>query len=344
MKSPASDPVMKALLHPLQRGVVDVDVGAPVLLYNAVPAPGLSEWAAPGIAQVVQWWKGDADAMTAQGYRCVDDIDGNFPLALVRVPKQREEALFALSRAWSALTVGGVLIAAAGNDGGGRRLYDDLSPYLPGLQSDSKHKCRIVWAKKTDAALPSDWLSAGDWQQKDFASVTFWTRPGLFSWNRVDTASALLMQHIPSNLAGRVADLGCGIGVLAHDVLTRSPDVSLMTCIDADARAVDATRRNLAGAHAGRNIDVRWMDLSKPAGLKDFDYCVMNPPFHTLRDLNIALGLEFIGNAAALLKPGGSLFMVANTHLPYEEILARYFKTVTTLKTENGFKIIQAKK
>ena len=55
--------------------------------------------------------------------------------------------------------------------------------------------------------------------------IGFWSQPGVFSWDRIDPGSALLLVHLPA-LSGRGADLGCGIGVLARSVLA-SPKVSL---------------------------------------------------------------------------------------------------------------------
>ncbi|MGS8570825.1 methyltransferase, partial [Salmonella enterica subsp. enterica serovar Braenderup] len=52
------------------------------------------------------------------------------------------------------------------------------------------------------------------------------SRPGLFAWDRVDTASALLAEHLPADLAGRVADLGAGYGYLSAQLIARCPAVS----------------------------------------------------------------------------------------------------------------------
>ena len=44
----------------------------------------------------------------------------------------------------------------------------------------------------------------------------------------------------------------------------------------------------------------------------------MNPPFHTRPRADPALGQAMIRKAAAALRRGGRLFMVANRQLPYE--------------------------
>jgi 16S rRNA (guanine1207-N2)-methyltransferase len=117
-----------------------------------------------------------------------------------------------------------------------------------------------------------------------------------------------------------------------------------MICMDADARAVAACKANLEERHAGRGIDCQWIDLSVPQKFSNVDTVIMNPPFHDEKKQAIALGQSFIANAAAMLKPGGRLLMVANAHLPYEDILAKHFKAVEKLHEGRGFKIFHAKR
>ena len=52
----------------------------------------------------------------------------------------------------------------------------------------------------------------------------------------------------------------------------------------------------------------------------------------------------FIRQAAAMLKRGGTLWMVANRHLPYEAELKAAFKRVTPLEEGGGFKLFEAVK
>lgn len=346
MKRESNDPVMQALLHPIDRGLVP-RVDGPILLVNAMLAPGLDHIAVPDRAAVWQWWRGAADSLIAAGYDVSFEppVQNDAALALLRVPQQREDALFLLAFVWSRLRPGGLLIAAAGNDAGGRRLMDDLSPHLPGVQSASKHKSRIVWAKRDTAtahALPADWLAGGVLRKHPVTGL--WTRPGLFSWDRIDVGTATLLPLLPTGLTGIVADLGCGLGVIADHVLTTSPAVEKIICIDADARAIDAARKNLSTRHPSRVAEYHWADLSQQFTHGPVDHIVMNPPFHAEKATAIDLGRAFIGNAAGLLRSGGTLTMVANAHLPYEDILAEKFVSISRPHQGGGFKIIRAQR
>ena len=74
----------------------------------------------------------------------------------------------------------------------------------------------------------------------------FISRPGLFAWDRIDPASALLAEQLPPDLAGVAADLGAGTGYLAPEVLRAAPAVAALDLYEAEARALELARTNLA--------------------------------------------------------------------------------------------------
>jgi 16S rRNA (guanine1207-N2)-methyltransferase len=73
------------------------------------------------------------------------------------------------------------------------------------------------------------------------------------------------------------------------------------------------------------------------------DTVVTNPPFHAGRAADPDLGRAFIAAAAAMLKPGGQLWLVANRHLPYETAMAAQFRSVEEVAGDARFKILQGK-
>jgi 16S rRNA (guanine1207-N2)-methyltransferase len=89
-------------------------------------------------------------------------------------------------------------------------------------------------------------------------------------------------------------------------------------------------------------LNYRWHDVS--SGLPDeYDVIVTNPPFHAQRAIDRPdIGKRFIAVAADSLRPGGSLWLVANRHLPYEAVLSHSFDSVRTVVQRHGYKIISA--
>ena len=168
---------------------------------------------------------------------------------------------------------------------------------------------------------------------------SFLSRPGVFAWDRVDAASAMLAQALPNDLGGRVADLGAGWGYLSMQVLARCPTIVSLDLYEADARALALAEANLADAPVP--VTCHWHDVA--AGVAErFDAIVCNPPFHAGRAAEPALGQGFIAVAARALKPGGRFYMVANRGLPYEPLLKANFASFETLADNNKFRVSRA--
>ena len=74
----------------------------------------------------------------------------------------------------------------------------------------------------------------------------------------------------------------------------------------------------------------------------DLDFIVTNPPFHDGGAEDKRLGQNFIRQAAAMLKKGGVLWLVANRHLPYEADINEAFKRVRMAADAGGYKVFEA--
>jgi 16S rRNA (guanine1207-N2)-methyltransferase len=166
-----------------------------------------------------------------------------------------------------------------------------------------------------------------------------WSQPGVFSWDRVDPGSALLLDHLPV-LSGRGADFGCGVGILSRAVLA-SAKAEQIILIDIDRRAVECARRNISDARA----TFHWADVRDGAPkLIELDFVVMNAPFHDAGTEDRALPISFVKRASAALRSGGICWLTANRHLPYEEVMRAAFRRVELKIETGGYKIYEAHK
>lgn len=342
MPSPHADPALDTLLMVPGSGAVAWPSPGATLFLRARTGPALN---AARVHRPVceQGFKPFADALARDGFAVSGENLGQFPLVMLLAPRQREEARALLARAVSQCAPGGVVLACAANKEGARTMQDDLARLAGPVQVLTKYHCRAAWTAPlgdaVDRELLTQWLALD--APRPILEGRFTSRPGLFAWDRVDAASALLAAHLPADLAGQGADFGAGWGYLASEVLARCPGVTGLELFEAEARALELARRNLADARVP--LAFHWHDVA--AGVPGrFDFVVSNPPFHQGRADVPELGQAFIAAAAASLRPGGRLLLVANRHLPYEQALARGFGQVRKLADESGFKVVEARK
>lgn len=340
-----SNLILDTLLLPYTQGMLEWPSQGTVLFLRARAGQLLDSIPRERL-QCVQSFKPWADELLAAGYPVeagerVDDVQAATVLLLL--PRQREEARALLAQAWQRVIPGGYVVAAQFNNEGARSGEADLTRLAGAAQSLSKHKARVFWAQagvSRDSTLLAEWAALD--APRRIAEGRFISRPGLFAWSRIDAASALLARCLPSDLKGRGADLGAGFGYLSAEVLERCQQVVVLDLYEAEARGLALARQNLAAAEPCA-LDFIWHDVT--TGLlpeRRYDFIVSNPPFHQGRADQPEMGKAFIRAAARALVVGGRFWLVANRHLPYEEVLQQEFRKVRAVAVEQGFKVIEA--
>ena len=291
-----------------------------------------------------QPFKPRAAGLEAAGFTNVETIEGEFDMVLVLPERQRDQTFGDFAHAFDLLKVGGTMVVCLHNDWGAKRFEKHVAEVAGEVTTISKNHCRVFWVTKT-AAL--DEATVAEWRTfrglRRVLDGQFWSQPGFFSWDEIDMGSALLVKHLPKELHGRGADLGAGWGYLAYEVLKNCPDVEGMDLYEADRQALEAARRNLGQLNTPFRPRGFWCDV--PAELMEgaHDFVVMNPPFHDGRAADHMLGAKFIATAARALKPEGELWIVANRHLPYEQVLEEAFMEKRLVVQEGSFKVLWAK-
>lgn len=350
MAADRGDAALEVLWLPFAAGALAWPREGAVPFLRARDGWPLREASRPGLI-CEQSFKPEADALARSGWRVRDaeavdaesgDDAASHPLVLLLPPRQREEARALFARAVASCAPGGVVVACMPNDEGAKSGEADLKA-LAGLSGSlSKHHCRVFWAtvdaSTTDAALLAEWRALD--APRPILDGRFVSRPGVFAWDRIDAASALLAAHLPDDLHGRAADLGCGYGYLSVELLQRCPGIVSLDLYEAEARALDLARRNLSDARVPTTF--HWHDVTTGLPAR-YDVIVSNPPFHAQgRADRPDIGRAFIATAADALNARGRLWLVANRHLPYEQVLDARFASVRIVAQDNGFKIIEA--
>ena len=262
--------------------------------------------------------------------------DASLARIVILAPPGTLERRYVLAQALRTLAPGGELIALALKGMGGARLAGELRSFGCAVADTAKRHHRICRCLRPGEPIGLEAAIAEGGLQL-LPALGLWSQPGIFSWNRIDPGSALLLAQ-PWTPAGAGADLGCGLGVLSRAVLASSA-ISEITLIDIDRRAIEAAKLNVTDSRA------RFFqhDLRRPPRRPvRLDFAIMNPPFHDGGAEDRSLGRAFVDTAAAMLGPGGVLRMVANVALPYEALLADRFSRVTQVARGEGYKVLEA--
>lgn len=277
---------------------------------------------------VLTGFKPDHDHFAA---RYATDPAAPYAAAIVCLPRSREGARALIAQAAAEVAPGGWVAVDGQKTDGIDTALKDLRKRVALSESLSKAHGKLA----SFPAGPDLW----DWQARPAQVQGFQTLPGIFSADGPDRGSVLLAAALPAKLSGKVADLGAGWGYLAAEILKR-PGVKRLDLVEAEADALTSARVNITDPRA----QFHWADATtwRPDTL--LDAVVMNPPFHTGREADPKLGEAFIRAARRMLAPNGSLWLVANRHLPYDAALADSFLVHEDVAGDSAFRVIHATK
>ena len=270
------------------------------------------------------------DQLETAGIKCVQNIpEQKFDLAIVRIPKSKKLARHFIYLATKAVPKG-LIVIDGDKTSGVESVIRDLKKKVKIDTVVSKAHGKTTWFK-TPINLD---------EYKDIPSRIgggFETQAGVFSSDEIDPASKLLGDIISSGLSGTGADLGGGWGYLTARAL-ETKDIRELHFIEADLRALTLAKSNVNDERA----KFCWGNALQWEAPKPLDFIIMNPPFHYMGRALPRLGADFIKVASRNLKKSGSLLMVANRHLPYEDIIKGHFRSFSELSGSKKFKVICA--
>ena len=278
--------------------------------------------------QIISGFKPDVDHFAKLGFAVVTTPTPAVA-ALVCLPRAKAEARALLAAAVAVVPAGAMVIVDGQKTDGVDAIYKDLRARVAVTEAVAKAHGKIFAFPA--APLPEDWVA------KPAMVEGFTTAPGVFSADGVDRGSALLAAALPAKLPSRVVDLGAGWGYLSHHILQRDV-VKELHLVEAEAAALDCARLNVTDARA----QFHWADATLWQVPHLAGAVVCNPPFHTGREADPMLGVAFLRAAAKMLAPDGTLWLVANRHLPYDLPLRALFREIEEVGGDTAFRVIRA--
>lgn len=278
---------------------------------------------------------------------------GGCDLVVLVAPPDRQLARRWLVAAHDALGAGGRLYLAGANDAGIRSVIADAKALFGGAVSlASRRRQRVATAERA-AGQPAGadrpaWadhpgIAPGTWHEFDLEvrGMAFHLRslPGVFAHGRLDGGTALLLAALDALRGARVADVGCGSGIIG--LVAARLGAARVDLVDANLLAVAAAGANIAanGVAGARALP---SDLLSAVAGERYDLIVSNPPFHLGKEVDLEVARALVGQAREALVAGGRLLLVANAFLRYDRPLRERFDAVECLADNGRYRVLAA--
>ena len=271
---------------------------------------------------------------------------------LVQTPKSRKLARRWLIQAYNALMVGGYGYIAGPNSLGIKSIIKDASEIF-GNSSILAYKKgnRIAQLVKNAKPAPNpDWafepgIAPGTWVEFSISvsNHRFQIRslPGVFSYDRLDEGTSMLLSVCDIAKGAKVLDMGCGYGILG--MFAAHQGAGWVDLIDNDLLAIAASKATLEQNQI-TNTTVIAGDLLSSIGTSKYDLILSNPPFHAGRAVDYQIAEAIIMQSFQALIQGGQIIIVANKFIQYDDLIKRTFGNVTVLASSGKFHVLSGRK
>lgn len=144
-----------------------------------------------------------------------------------------------------------------------------------------------------------------------------------FGGAALDPGTRFLLPHLHQARKARHAiDLGCGTGTIAAALALSRPGIKVTATDQSAAAVASATETMRANGVAGR-VEVIRDDALSTQPDASCDLILLNPPFHIGASVHTGIALKLFADAGRVLRPGGELWTVWNSHLAYRPALNR---------------------
>jgi len=172
-------------------------------------------------------------------------------------------------------------------------------------------------------------------------NFNFSTDAGVFSKDRIDPGTDLLLSNLKVNENDVFLDLGCGYGVVGVIVGSFRPQADIYM-VDVNERACDLAKKNLK-ENGVENAKVFLSDGLEAVKDVVFDVIATNPPIRAGKSVIYKMA----ENSYERLKPKGRYYAVIRTSQGADSMISflkSLFENVEVVGRKSGYKVICATK
>lgn len=205
-------------------------------------------------------------------------------------------------------------------------------------------KSRVLRVKEplSDLALESlaTWPKS---KRYDVIDMTVCAHGGVFAGINLDIGTRELLAVLDQTPADakRIIDFGCGSGLLAVAISRLRPG-AVVIASDQSSAAVASAQATLEANELGGKIEVVRDDGLSSQSDASADLILFNPPFHSGAAVHSDTSVRLFAEAGRVLKPGGELWVVANSHLGYKPVLNDLVGEATEVKRTPKFTVTKS--
>ncbi|GAB3619359.1 methyltransferase [Glutamicibacter endophyticus] len=187
----------------------------------------------------------------------------------------------------------------------------------------ARQKSRVLSCRTPRSELPEPQYPQHRTHRVGDTQFTLIAGAQTFGQARLDPGTRLLLEQLPDlGDEPRLLDLACGNGSIGIVAALRYPGLEV-TASDHSAAAVHATRAGAAANGLAARIEARQDDALSSWPDASASLITLNPPFHMGNTVHAGIALKLIDDAARVLRDGGRLICVYNSHLRYRTELSR---------------------
>jgi 16S rRNA (guanine1207-N2)-methyltransferase len=280
------------------------------------------------------------------------ELVGKVDLGLMAIFKGRKLNRRWLLQIWSGLKLGGRLLLAGSNDQGIQSIIKDAAELFNNFSILAYRKGnRIAQLVKTDSDRPElEWadepgVAPGTWHEFTINTVggnlNIKSLPGVFSYNKLDLGSHLLIRDLSDLSDQLILDVGCGYGIVGLSAAQLG--AAHVDLVDNQTLSIASTAENIILNHL-TNCSTSRSDLLSTVVGKSYTLILSNPPFHAGKQVDYQTANSLIQSAYALLQIGGSLRIVANRFIRYDRLMEQVFGNASVISATPSYHVLTSRK
>lgn len=312
-------------LHMMDTNVVALESIEKTIAANSLPNIHVIPWSAKGLP------------------------DSDYDVVILEIIKGRKITRRFILEAFSALRIGGNFYLAGGNQLGIHSLIGDARNVFgnASLQGYKKGHRICLYEKATSGISHTEWssepgITPGSWYEfhtlMSNSPVTIRSIPGVFSYDKIDPGTWLLLQNLRIQPGQRVLDLGCGWGCIGIDASLKGAQVEM---VDVDLLAYYSADQNIRSANL-KTASVYASDITSRIPNRTYQIVLSNPPFHAGAQVDYTVAEAIVSQAYNVVESGGEIWLTANQFLTYQDYLTKYFGNSNIVAVTRGYKILRA--